>query len=136
MRPFLFFVCGLIGTSLWAASENRIIPAQSAFIASAPHGHLERIGRGDDSISLLYVWGSPEEMGQAHGQLLKGAIQKHSDRLISLMTQTMQAKPEKLDQVYEATRRHIPAHFTEEMKGLAAGARSASADGHTLPDDR
>ena len=122
MRSFVLVICGLIGTSLWAASENRIVPAQPVFIASAPHGRLERIGAGDDSIALLYVWGSAEEMGQAHGQLLKGAIEKHCDRLISLMTQTMQAKPEKLDQVYEATRRHIPAHFTEEMKGLAAGA--------------
>lgn len=122
MRSALLLLHGLLGTALLAASEHHIVPAQPVFIASAPHGRLERIGQGDDSISLLYVWGSAEEMGQAHGQLLKGAIQKHCDRLIALMTQTMQAKPEKLDQVYEATRRHIPAHFTEEMKGLADGA--------------
>jgi len=122
MRLFLLVICGLIGTSLWAAGENRIVPAQPVFIASAPHGRLERIGQGDDSISLLFVWGSPEEMGQAHGQLLKGAIQKHSDRLITLMTQAAQAKPEQLDEVYAATRPHIPSHFIEEMKGLANGA--------------
>jgi len=103
-------------------AESRIIPAQPTFLAETNHGRLERIGQGDDTIFLLYVWGTPEEMGRAHGQLLRSAVQQHSDRLIRLMTEAMQVKPEKLDEVYAATRPHIPAHFTAEMRGLADGA--------------
>ena len=105
-----------------APAKERIIPAQPAFLAATNHGRLERIGRGDDTINLLYLWGTPEEMGRAHGQLLKSAVQQHCDHLIATMSQALQAKPEKLDAVYEATRPHIPAHFIEEMQGLAQGA--------------
>ena len=105
-----------------APGQVRIVPADPKLVASVPHGRLERIGHGEDSINLLYVWGSPAEMGEAHGRLLKGQIQQHSEHLITLMTQAMQTKPGKLDEVYAATRPHIPAHFTEEMNGLAKGA--------------
>ena len=91
-------------------------------LAETNHGRLERIGQGDDTIFLLYVWGTPEQMGRAHGELLQRQVREHCERLITLMSEAMQVKPEKLDEVYAAIRPHIPAHFTSEMKGLAEGA--------------
>jgi isopenicillin-N N-acyltransferase-like protein len=106
--------------SVWG--QGRIVPAQPVLVAEAPHGRLERIGQGDDGLFLLFVWGTPEEMGAAHGRLLKDSVQKHCDHLIAAMSQAMGEKPEMLDEVYMATRPHIPAHFIGEMEGLAKGA--------------
>ncbi|NLH15039.1 MAG: hypothetical protein GX455_00525 [Phycisphaerae bacterium] len=102
--------------------QGRIVPANPTLLAEDTHGRLERIGLGDDGLFLLYVWGTPQEMGLAHGRLLKDPVQKHCDHLIRAMSQAMEAKPEMLDEVYAATKPHIPPHFTEEMQGLAEGA--------------
>ncbi len=103
-------------------AEGRIVAANPAFVAEAPHGRLERIGEGDDSLFLLYVWGTPEEMGTAHGRLLKDAVQKHCDHLIAAMSKAMEVEPDILDEVYKATLPHTPPHFIAEMQGLAKGA--------------
>lgn len=121
--PRLFLLA--LGVSLISGSapaQSRIVPAQPVLVAETPHGRLERIGQGDDGLFLLTVWGTPNEMGLAHGQLLKESVQKHCDHLIAAMTGAMKVGPEKLDEVYQATRKHIPPYFTEEMEGLAEGA--------------
>lgn len=123
--PFFLFA-GLIGLTVQstgvAADTNRILAAAPTFLKQHAHGRLERVGQGDDAINLLFVWGTPFEMGQAHGELLLDQIQGHFERLIGLMSEAMKIQPEKLDEVYRATLPHIPAHFIDEMKGLAAGA--------------
>ena len=106
-----------------AADTNRIVAAAPVLLKQHAHGRLERVGQGDDAINLLFVWGTPFEMGQAHGELLRDQIQGQFDHLIGLMSKAMEIQPEKLDDVYRATLPHIPPHFIEEMKGLAAGAQ-------------
>ncbi len=112
----------VLAIALSVQGRERILPANSSVLSEDIHGRLERIGQGDDSLFLLTVWGTPKEMGAAHGRLLKESVQKHCDHLIAAMTGAMKIGPEKLDEVYQATLPYIPDHFVEEMKGLAEGA--------------
>jgi hypothetical protein len=50
---------------------NYIDAGSPKLIGSTTHGKLFTVGDGDDAIQLLHVWGTPYEMGYAHGSLLK-----------------------------------------------------------------
>lgn len=102
--------------------SRRVIPASPRFVAKTGHGRLEMIGRGDEQIRLVTVWGTPTERGQAQGELLRKEVARHANRLIELMTKDMKQPVETLDQVYAATKPHTPAHFLEELEGLAKGS--------------
>ncbi|MBN1345173.1 MAG: hypothetical protein JXQ73_20935 [Phycisphaerae bacterium] len=100
----------------------RVIPANPRFVAKTDHGILEMIGRGDEEIRLVTVWGTAYERGRAQGELLGDVISRHTGRLIELMGKGMKKPVELLDQVYAATKPHTPEHFMEELKGLADGS--------------
>ena len=110
-----------VGTSQ-AAEPTKIFRGEPRFIKEVPHGRLEQIGQGEDAINLLFIWGTPHEMGKAHGQILKEEIQGHFNLMLELMTQKMKSKPDALDDVFNATKPHMPPYFLEEMAGLAEGA--------------
>jgi len=100
----------------------RIMPVSLRFVAKTRHGRLEMIGRGDEQIRLVTVWGTPFECGRAHGELLAKEVTGHTARLIDLMSKDMKQPVEALDRVYAATKAHTPAHILEELKGLAEGS--------------
>jgi len=55
---------------------NPIGTEAPTFVASVPNGTLYTIGpAGPSQISIVHVWGSPYQMGYAHGLLMKDKCQ-------------------------------------------------------------
>ena len=112
----LFFACG--GNQ----GDNKIVRADIREVATNAHGRLELAGQNEDKIHILTVWGTPYEMGRAHGELLQKEIQSHVNNLIQNMGQKAGQPAEMLDQVFEQTRPFVPPHFLEELQGMADGS--------------
>ena len=50
---------------------NPIINQKPIFVKEIKNAKLYRIGEGDDSINVVHLWGTPYEMGYAHGIIVK-----------------------------------------------------------------
>jgi exportin-7 len=50
---------------------NPIIDEKPVFVREIKNAKLYRIGSGDDSINVVHLWGTPYEMGYAHGTIVK-----------------------------------------------------------------
>src|ERR1019366_10147840 len=101
-------------------------------------GHLEYIGDDDNRITVLYVTGTPYEMGYEHGLLLAAQVratikdvQVGADNLLpKVMRETKlisghdkeQIVNEFLDRAWRMMARYAPKEALEEMDGLAAGS--------------
>lgn len=88
------------------------------------NGYVETIGSGDDIITVAVVKGTPYQMGQALGQLLKEDIKRTLNAFLELGQTAM---PERfsnanLDAAWEAVSPFTSAHFKEELQGLADGS--------------
>ena len=103
-------------------NENAIYTDAPRLVKEAPGGRLEIVGDGDDSFHVLHLWGTPYQMGKMMGTMLQEQIQQYCDLVIGLMATQMGGDASMMDKTYEAAREFIPAHFMEEMKGLADGA--------------
>ncbi|MGI6457883.1 MAG: C45 family autoproteolytic acyltransferase/hydrolase [bacterium] len=103
-------------------NQNPIYTRPPELLREIVNGRLETAGEGDDRIHILHVWGTPFEMGEAAGILLREQIQEYSRLVLDLMTKDMDAGMEVLDQVFEQTKPHIPAYFLEEIQGMARGS--------------
>jgi len=112
--------CG--GQKESAGGQNRIVTATLQKMAETDHGQLSIAGEGEDKIMVLKLWGTPFEMGLAHGQLLKKEVNTHLPNLIRLMSEKSGQPVSVLDDVYQATNSYIPAYYIEELKGLAEGS--------------
>jgi isopenicillin-N N-acyltransferase-like protein len=49
---------------------NPIIDEEPVFVKEIKNAKLYTLGSGDDQINIVHLWGTPYEMGFAHGQLL------------------------------------------------------------------
>jgi hypothetical protein len=101
-------------------------------------GHVEYIGDADNRITVLYVTGTPYEMGYEHGRLLaeqiRGTIkdvEAGADKFLpkelrnsKLVSQRAQDNiiDEMLDRAWHMMARYAPHEDLEEMAGLAAGS--------------
>lgn len=100
-------------------------------------GRLETIGTGDNAITVLHLWGTPYEVGYAHGHLCRDQVRDFLTRTMPLMQLGLLAPAPKLDKVYEGMQPYIPKAYEEEMRGLAEGAGvdfGAVKRGHAIPD--
>src|SRR5881628_2510388 len=104
----------------------------------AHFGTVETIGEGENQITVLYVSGTPYEMGYEHGRLLapqvRATIQDVEDGALKLLPKAMREShlltaSEKrdvvdalLDKAWEKLRPFTPREDMEEMAGLAAGS--------------
>ncbi|KAA3662080.1 MAG: hypothetical protein DWQ10_03245 [Calditrichaeota bacterium] len=106
------------------STENatKIVDAHPKRIATTDNGVLEIAGKDEDQIHVLTVWGTPYEMGKAHGTLLKEQIQDHVNNMVKLMVEKSGQPVEALDHVFAETKPFIPQHFLEEMQGLSDGS--------------
>jgi hypothetical protein len=110
-----------------------------AFDRTVTHtGTVETIGDGENQITVLYVTGTPYEMGFEHGRLLasqvRGTITDVEDGALKFLPKAMRTsrwltEREKhdvvdalLDKAWERLRPFTPAEDMEEMAGLAAGS--------------
>ncbi len=101
-------------------------------------GHLEYIGDDDNRITVLYVTGTPYEMGYEHGLLLGAQVratikdvQTGADKLLPKVmrnSKLISTKDEEhivnefLDRAWKMMARYSPKEDLEEMEGLAAGS--------------
>ncbi|MEI6499708.1 MAG: C45 family peptidase, partial [Armatimonadota bacterium] len=100
-----------------------LLCAASLATATEPvHGRLETLGSGPNPITVLYLWGSPYEMGYAHGKLCAAQVKGISERLTFGAYLAMGYTPAKLDEAWQQMEPFIPARYREELRGLAEGA--------------
>ena len=118
----LSLLAGCDGQKEAKVGQEKIVTAVLQKIAETEHGQLSIAGEDDDKIMVLKVWGTPYEMGLAHGQLLKKEVNTHVPNLIRLMSEKSGQPVSALDAVYQATRPYIADYYTEELKGLAEGS--------------
>ncbi len=116
-----FIIAACLATAGWAET-----------LARHGRGWLER----RDGSLVLHLAGSPYEMGEQHGVLLKDHIQKNldyllrekgGDEVIELGSIKMTAG-DIIRLIVGLQRQHVPAHYWEELKGVAAGAGTPVAD--------
>lgn len=50
---------------------NPIIDNEPVFVRQVKNAKLYTVGSGDDEIYIVHLWGTPYEMGYAHGMLIK-----------------------------------------------------------------
>ena len=101
--------------------SNKIIKAELNEVSITDHARLEIAGKGEDQIQVLTVWGTPYEMGKAHGILFKKEIE-HLQNMMKLMLNSGGQSVELLDALYEQAKPYIPDYFIEEMQGMADGS--------------
>lgn len=96
-------------------------------------GRIETIGKGTNKITVLYVKGTPYEMGFQQGRLLKneltdtlnGVLRACYDLAGKEIGLPLVAKPASnfiLDEAYKKMEPYIPKADREEMEGLADGS--------------
>ena len=89
-----------------------------------PNGYLTTIGNGEDEITLVVVKGTPFQMGEALGQLLKEDIDR---TMTTFLKYGLEGDPERfnienLDAAWQAVSPYIHNRFKYELKGLAEGS--------------
>src|SRR5688572_31649045 len=99
-------------------------PLHAEVVAREGEGWLER---RDDGGLVLHLKGTPYEMGLQHGRLLREQARKNLQRIIDNQEELgrsdeYQAYLMMRDLMHDMLRRHIPARFVEELRGLAEGA--------------
>jgi hypothetical protein len=96
----------------------------SGFSPAEVNGYIERISPpdGGQEVTVMYLWGTPYQMGYAHGKLCSEKVRALCENLISAMNTELNVPPEKLDEVWEMTSPYISERVKEEMRGLADGS--------------
>lgn len=100
-------------------------------------GELASIGEGPDAMHVVTLWGTPYEMGYAHGKLGADKIKAFYQRMIIAMAIGMKVKAEALDEAWAQMEPFVAAHHIEEMQGLADGAGvplQMVQRAHAIPD--
>jgi hypothetical protein len=116
--PMLFALAASSFALQVTLNDNPIHDAPPLVIRETSHGRLEEVGKGDERISIVHVWGTPYEMGYAHGELLKEPITKQIE-IIKAMLKDVGGDASILDKVWAQVRPHVSEYFIDEMKGLA-----------------
>ena len=93
-------------------------------IKETQNGYLQTVGTGQDEITVAVVRGTPYEMGQALGQLLKEEI---NTTMTGFLNYGQQGDPDRfnndnLDAAWTAVSPYIHSRFKDELKGLADGS--------------
>ena len=97
---FLCVVCTVCWGLEVVSNNLPVDDSPPQFVAEVPHGRLESAGSGEDAIHILHLWGTPYEMGYAHGQLLKQQVPAYIARVSEAMARGMRSEVTLLDQVW------------------------------------
>ena len=112
---------GTAGGTVWAAAGNASGGASSAQKTDV-RGRLETVGEGEDAIDVLYLRGSPYQMGYTHGKLLAEKIRKFYSVTIMGMSVGLGVPVARLDEAWATMAPFVSRDIKEEMRGLADGA--------------
>jgi len=124
-------------------NNNAILSGPLTFVRSVPNGKLYRNYAVSPPLSVLHVWGTPYEMGFAHGTLLQDEVKTLMPQVLeyiySQIGQYIKFLPPILQQLIEEygvaaaldatailTEPWTPEYFIQEMRGLAAAVPSLS----------
>lgn len=99
--------------------------AQDLVTLEGVNGAVEFIGEGDDQITVLYTWGTPYEMGYAHGRLLTEGVRHLYEVSLARFMFGVGMGAEQIDEVWAQAEPHMLAADLEEMRGLADGTDGA-----------
>ena len=112
-----------------------ILSIGSGVLAAPPvdvarHGRRIEAGTADNPLTVLYLKGTPYEMGFAHGRLCAGEIRCLAAQVIPRMIAGLDTTPEKVDAVWALYEKHLRPEYLEELRGMADGS------GVSLPEIR
>jgi hypothetical protein len=125
--------CVLLALCLAARATSRAAgPDAIRVLAYDPAGHgllCESQGK-----TILLVAGTPEQMGTAHGTLLRAKVQKLTERVLYLVggADSLQSGVWFFDRMHEIekrTRPHVPKRFLTECDALSRAAGLSVRDG-------
>jgi len=129
---------------VWSPNTNPLCTEDPVFVKSVQNGKLYTAGCGNATFTIAHVYGTPYEMGYAHGQLLKEQLEVFIPELWVHLEQEFYNGPDwvppaiadyisqigldvLLDLAEIETEEYTPSYWFEEMKGLADGVNNASA---------
>jgi len=73
-------------------------------------------------ITVVYLTGSPYEIGLAHGKLCKNEIVTANESFLDMYEKLSRDPQSKWLEVSRKLEKHIPTEYVEEMRGIADGA--------------
>jgi isopenicillin-N N-acyltransferase like protein len=119
---------------------NPIIVGTQSFVRQVKNAKLYVVGSGDDEINVVHLWGSPYEMGYAHGTLMRETAIKFINSVWTYMESQVEGaingtvhifRPwflelvanvgldAALDLTFDATDPFTGQYFLDEMRGMA-----------------
>ncbi|KAJ8316334.1 hypothetical protein KUTeg_006348, partial [Tegillarca granosa] len=106
-------------------NNNPIYRGSPTLVKTVQNGKLYTVGNGEDSFYIAHIWGSPYDMGKAHGQLL-------GIRAVNMMNKVWEYLEEQIVQAINGTVNIFKpwflkdvanmGYFLEEAKGVADGS--------------
>jgi len=127
----------LVACPIGAFAENKALdlPTGLKVVEQAANGHglLCRLGLGKTGNTLLFVDGTPTQMGTAQGTLLGNKAAKLTERVLFMVggVETLQSNKWFLHRMEEIQRRtlpHMPSRFLDECDALAKAAGISQRD--------
>jgi len=117
------------------------IPVGAAGAAEPPAtaqlcGELTALEAGGERVALLHLWGSPYEMGYAHGALCREQVRALYANLVGAVRE-FGVGVEMVDAAWAQMAPHVPQRYLDEMRGLADGAGvelQTVQRAHAVPD--
>eukprot|EP01116_Phalansterium_solitarium_P017499 TRINITY_DN4323_c0_g1_i1.p1 TRINITY_DN4323_c0_g1~~TRINITY_DN4323_c0_g1_i1.p1 ORF type:complete len:435 (-),score=118.03 TRINITY_DN4323_c0_g1_i1:71-1375(-) len=127
----------------YSPNINPIYQGDPVFVRNVTNGKLYMGGVNDTMFRIVHVWGSPYEMGFAHGSLLSADIVEFMTELWLHLEQEIINRPKwlppsvadylarvGLDAALEATelatQKYTPPYWAEEIRGLVDGVNHPS----------
>jgi hypothetical protein len=99
-----------------------LLPLRAAVTAQPVKGSVSTLGEGKDAVTVLHLWGTPREMGYAHGKLCQAQIAEFYAKITFAMGLGMGVTMEQIDQAWAQMEPYVPGQYLDEMAGLAEGA--------------
>lgn len=112
----------------------RLLAATTLLLAAAPlyaagrqvdvaqHGKRMTLGTGSHSISVLYLKGTPYQMGYAEGKLCAKEVRYFVTQVEPIMILGMQTTPQRIDAIWKLYAKHLRPEYIEELKGISDGS--------------
>lgn len=100
-------------------------------------GRRVTLGTGDTALTVLYLRGTPYEMGFAQGKLCAKEVRYMVKSVASLMMLGLRTTPQKVDTTWKLYEKHLRPEYIEELRGLADGAGLTLQEverAHAIPD--
>jgi isopenicillin-N N-acyltransferase-like protein len=120
MRFMRFYIYALV--LLMLAIGTCPLHAAQPPVNVALHGKRFTVGAGDNRLTVLYLQGTPYEMGYAHGKLCAKEVRYLAEQVAPLMMLGMGCSPSRVDAIWKLYEKHLRPDYLEELKGLADGS--------------